>query len=311
MLARTASYLYWIGRYMERAEFTARLVEATVRLDALSARPAGEGAWNSALFVAGANEGFAATGDPINPTNVSNYLTLDQNNSSSIRNCLSGARMNARAVRTALTREGWEGINRAWLGVRDRSATGGAQATVNLVEDLKAEIRGFEGALHRMLHHESYWFLRLGAAIERADNTARLIDVKYHLILPEGEKVGGLVDRDQWGTILQTVSANTAFRWLYRESLSPNRVVEMLTLRRELPRSLAYAVDEVVELLDDLGKRTNFQGEADRMARLRQKRLERTRVGDIIRGGLHEFLQAFITENRLLNQAITRQFRFD
>ena len=311
MLARTASYLYWIGRYMERAEFTARLVEATVRLDALSARPAGTGAWESALLVAGANQNFETIGDPINPTNVSNYLTLDERNSSGIRNCLYNARMNARAVRTALTREGWESINRAWLGIRDRSATGGAQATINLVDALKAEVRGFEGALHRMLRHESYWFLRLGASIERADNTARLIDVKYHLILPEGEEVGGIVDRDQWGTILQTVSANTAFRWLYNEGLSPSRVVEMLTLRRELPRSLAFSVDEVVRLLNSLGRRTNFQGEADRMARLRQQRLEKTKVDDIIRGGLHEYLQAFITENRLLNQAITKQFRFD
>jgi len=310
MLARTASYLYWIGRYMERAELTARLVEATVRLDALSARPAGKGAWESALAVASAAEGFAARGEPVNPTSVATWLTLSQENSSSIRNCLYAARMNARAVRTALTREGWESINRAWLAIRDRAGMGGAIATIHLSDTLKAEIRGFEGALHRMLRHGGYWFLRLGGAIERADNTARLIDVKYHLILPEGEQVGGLVDRDQWGTILQTVSANTAFRWLYREGLAPVRVVEMLILRRELPRSLAASVDETVLLLDALGKETGRQGEADRMARLRQKSIERTRVDQIIASGLHEFLQAFITENRMLNQAITAQFRF-
>jgi len=264
-----------------------------------------------ALLVAAVNKGFEATGNSVTPTNVANYLTLSDENTSSIRSCLHMARMNARAVRTALTREGWESINRAWLSISDRTAVGGFQAMLNLVEALKAEIRGFEGALHRMLRQESYWFLRLGASIERADNTARLIDVKYHIILPEGERVGGLIDRDQWGTILQTVSANTAFRWLYRDGLSPDRVVEMLTLRRELPRSLAAAVDEVVALLDALIKRTGFQGEADRMARLRQKRLVKTKAADIIRGGLHEYLQAFISENRLLNQAITRQFRFD
>ncbi|NNC72057.1 MAG: alpha-E domain-containing protein [Sphingomonadaceae bacterium] len=311
MLARTASWLYWIGRYMERAEFTGRLVEATVRLDALSARPAGTGAWESALSVAAAGEDFAATGQSITPSSVANYLTLAEENANSIRSCLYNARMNGRAVRTALTREAWESINRAWLGLRDRSATGGSQATINLVEELKAEIRGFEGAMHRMLRQESHWFLRLGAAIERADNTARLIDVKYHLILPEGEEVGGLVDRDQWGTILQTVSANTAFRWLYSEGLSPGRVVEMLTLRPELPRSLAACVSEVVTILDALGRQTGRQGEADRMARLRQKRTAETKVDQIIRGGLHEYLKAFITENRLLSGAISSQFRFD
>lgn len=311
MLARTASWLYWIGRYMERAEFTGRLVEATVRLDALSARPAGAGAWESALAVAAASQDFAATERSITPSNVADYLTLDETNPNSIRNCLYNARMNARAVRTALTREAWESINRAWLGLRDRSATGGAQATVNLVDALKAEIRGFEGAMHRMLRQESYWFLRLGAAIERADNTARLIDVKYHLILPEGEEVGGRIDRDQWSTILETVSANTAFRWLYSEGLSPGRVVEMLTLRRELPRSLAACVGEVVNVLNSLSERTGRQGEADRMARLRQKRMAKTKVDEIIRGGLHEFLQNFITENRLLSGAVSKQFRFD
>lgn len=311
MLARTASWLYWIGRYMERAEFTGRLVDATVRLDALSARPAGSGAWESALAVASATEDFTAIEESITPTNVANYLTLSEDNANSIRSCLYNARMNARAVRTALTREAWESINRAWLGLRDRSATGGAQATVNLVDTLKAEIRGFEGAMHRMLRQESYWFLRLGAEIERADNTARLIDVKYHLILPEGEEVGGMIDRDQWGTILQTVSANTAFRWLYSEGLSPARVVEMLILRRELPRSLAACVTEVVGALDALSKRTGKHGEADRMARLRQKRMGQTGVNEIIASGLHEYLQAFITENRLLSGAISNQFRFN
>ena len=311
MLARTASYLYWIGRYMERAEFTARLIEATVRLDALSARPAGEGAWASALSVAAASYDFEQTGESITPSNVANYLTFSKDNPNSIHNCLYNARMNARAVRTALTREGWEAINRAWLGIEGRSAVGSAQATINLLEALIAENRGFEGALHRMLRQESFYFLMLGENIERADNTARLIDVKYHIILPEGEEVGGLVDRDQWGTILQTVSANTAFRWLYRDGLSPRRVVEMLILRRELPRSIAATVEEVVELLSELGRLTGFQGEADRMARLRQRQIDATNIGEIIGNGLHEYLQAFIEENRLLSQAITKQFRFD
>ena len=311
MLARTASYLYWIGRYMERAEFTARLIEATVRLDALSARPVGEGAWSSALSVAAASEDFTQTGDSITPSNVANYLTFSHDNPNSIRNCLYNARMNARAVRTALTREGWEAINRAWLGIDGRSAVGSAQATINLLEALIAENRGFEGALHRMLRQESYYFLMLGESIERTDNTARLIDVKYHIILPEGEEVGGLVDRDQWGTILQTVSANTAFRWLYRDGLSPRNVVEMLVLRRELPRSIAATVDETASLLGALGRLTGFQGEADRMARARQQRIGAIGIREIIGGGLHEYLQNFIAENRLLSQAITQQFRFD
>jgi uncharacterized alpha-E superfamily protein len=310
MLSRTAAALYWIGRYVERAEFTARLIEATMRLDALSARPAGKAAWESALSVAAVEDGFAATGDTINPQNVSRYLSLSRDNPSSIRSCLDAARSNARAVRTALTRDAWEAINRAWLGLQGRSSTGGMQATLNLVEAIRAEARGFEGALHRMLRSEAYHFISLGAAIERADNSARLIDVKYHLLLPEGESVGGRIDRDQWTTILHTVSAVTAYRWLYSEGLKPWLVAELLILRPELPRSLAASNDEVVEHLSALGKRTGLQGEADRIARHRQTTLTRTKIGAIIADGLHEYLSAFIIENSRLDRVVAAQFRF-
>jgi uncharacterized alpha-E superfamily protein len=310
MLSRTASSLYWMGRYVERAEFTARLIEATVRLDALSARPAGRAAWDSALLVAAADQDFTATGEAKTPLNVSRYLTLAQGNPSSIRSCLDAARSNARAVRTALSRDAWEAINRAWLGLRGRFSTGGAQATLALVEAIRAEARGFEGALHRMLRNEAYSFISLGAAIERADNTARLIDVKYHLLLPAGEKVGGLVDRDQWTTILHTVSANTAYRWLYRDGLKPWLVADLLILRPELPRSLTASVGEVVTHLGFIGKRTGLQGEADRLARQRQVGLERTSIDSIFGRGLHEYLSAFIVENARLHRAIGNQFRF-
>jgi uncharacterized alpha-E superfamily protein len=310
MLSRTASSLYWIGRYVERAEFTARLIEATVRLDVLSPRPAGQGAWESALKVAEAEQGFAATGESMTPLNVSRYLTLSTDNPSSIRSCLDYARSNAKSVRTALSRDAWEAINRAWLGLRGRSTTGGSQATLALVESIRAEARGFEGALHRMLRNESYSFIGLGAAVERADNTARLIDVKYHLLLPEGEKVGGLVDRDQWTTILHTVSAVTAFRWLYRDGLKPWLVAELLILRPELPRSLAASIEEVVTHLNFIGKRTGLQGEADRIARVRQALISRSNIDTIFSNGLHEYLAAFIVENSRLDRAIGNQFRF-
>ncbi|WP_157215660.1 alpha-E domain-containing protein [Flavisphingomonas formosensis] len=310
MLSRTAASLYWLGRYVERAEFTARLIEATLRLDSLSPRPAGAGAWASALSVAGGEEGFAATGDALTAPNVARYLTLSRENPSSIRSCLDMARMNAKSVRTALSREAWEAINRAWLGLRDRSTTGGSQSTLSLAEAIKAEARGFEGALHRMLRNESNWFIRLGMAIERGDNTARLTDVKYHLLLPEGEKIGGPIDRDQWTTILHTVSAVTAYRWLYREGLKPWLVAELLIKRSELPRSMAASADETVNLLNLLGKRTGLQGEADRLARRRQSAISAVTTDRIFAQGLHEYLTEFVSENVRLDQAIAKQFRF-
>src|SRR5205085_8573688 len=181
---------------------------------------------------------------------------------------------------------------------------------LSLVEAVKAETRAFEGSIHRMMRNEATWLIQLGAAIERADNTARLLDVKYHLLLPAGEQVGGVVDRDQWTTILQTVSAVTAFRWLYRDGLTPANVIDLLVTRTELPRSLAACVEEVVQLLNQLAKHTGKQGEADRMARARMAAIQKTRIADVIAGGLHEYLGAFIRENALLDSAVARQFRF-
>jgi uncharacterized alpha-E superfamily protein len=310
MLSRTASSLYWMGRYMERAEFTAQLVEATLRLDTLSPRPAGADAWASALNVASADLGFQATGDTLSALTVSRYLTLARENPSSIRSCIDAARTNARAVRTALTREAWLAINRAWMGLRDRSSPGGAQATLSLVEEVKAEARGFEGALHRMLRNESNFFIALGTAVERSDNTARLLDVKYHLLLPEGERVGGAVDRDQWTAILQTVSAVTAYRWLYREGLKPWLVAELLVLRAELPRSLVASNEQIVALLNRISQRTGRQGEADRLARLGLSRLRHANADGVFQTGLHEFLQDHISRNAELDRAIAQQFRF-
>jgi len=310
MLSRTASSLYWLGRYVERADFIARLVEATVRLDVLSPTPAGEIAWASALAVIDAQEAFEASGATIGQQSVARFLTLDTSHPGSIMQCLDKARTNARAVRTALTRDAWTGINRAWLLFDSRSSPGGATATLNLAEAVKAETRGFEGAIHRMLRNQTTWFIRLGQAIERADNTARLLDVKYHILLPEGETVGGVVDRDQWTTILQTVSAVTAYRWLYSDGLAPANVIDLLIARPELPRSLAASVEESVELLSLLAKRTGHHGEADRMARGRHARMMKTRSADVILGGLHQYLETFIAENADLHFAIGRQFKF-
>lgn len=311
MLSRTASSLYWLGRYLERADFIARLVEATVRLDALSSRPAGEAAWSSALAVTDTEAAFAETGEAMTQGCVVNFLALDTSHPGSIIRCLDMARSNAKAVRTALTREAWTAINRAWLVFDHRESPGSTTATLALVDAVTNETRGFDGAIHRMLRNQSTWFIRLGQAVERADNGARLLDVKYHLLLPEGEQVGGIVDRDQWTTILQTVSAVTAYRWLYSEGLNPAHVIDLLIARSELPRSLAASVEETVDILGLLARRTGQHGEADRMARARAARLARTRSGDVIASGLHQFLGAFIEENDQLHAAIGRQFRFN
>jgi uncharacterized alpha-E superfamily protein len=310
MLSRTASCLYWLGRYVERAEFTARLVEATLRLDALSSRTAGHAAWRSSLEVLGADETYADLGTPLTSENVTQFLTLSLDHSGSVAQCLNFARDNARAVRTSLSREAWSSINRAWLLFHGKQSPGDTQQTLTLVERAEVETRGFEGAVTRMLRNPSSLFMRLGAAVERADNSARLLDVKYHLLLPEGEVVGGVMDRDQWQTILHTVSAVNAYRWLYSEGLKPERVIEMLILRRELPRSLAACTEEMVQILAQLGKYTGLQGEADRITRRRLAAFGDDTAERIILAGLHEYLEDFVESNMSVNNAIAAQFKF-
>jgi len=312
MLSRTASHLYWIGRYMERAEFACRLVEATIRLSALGDHAESEQAWCSALAVVGADAAFApgAGNEPLTAFNARRYLMLSEDNGGSVRACLAAARDNARAARTALTVEVWQAINRAWLIIRDRSSPGGAQATLNLLEDLKAEIRGFEGALSRMLRSEGSWFMQLGSVIERGDNTARLVDVKYYLLLPPGQPVGGALDRDQWTTILNIVSARTAYRHIYRGPLQPWLVADFLIFRGEMPRSLAASAEETVDLLSAFAGRSGRQGKADRLARQRLQRIRDLDISTVFQSGLHEWLRAYIRDNAAVDQAIAQQFRF-
>lgn len=312
MLSRTASNLYWIGRYMERAEFTTRLIEATLRLSSLSyGADAASAAWESALAVVGRGP---PPGDTVAPGatafNVCRTLALDMDNPNSVRASLSRARDNARSARNALTAEVWQAINRAWLDVGDRTSPGGIQSTLALVDTLKANSRGFEGALVRMLRYEGFWFMRLGSAVERGDNSARLLDVKYYLLLPKGQEVGGALDRDQWTAILQTVSARNAYRLFYQDTLKPWLVADLLLFRPELPRSIIGASAEVVDLLAEIGGRTGRQGEADRLARLRHTRLTDTNIDQVFRSGLHEFLRDYIAENAQIDTAISHQFRF-
>jgi len=313
MLSRTALNLYWIGRYMERAEFTARLLEATIRLSALTRATnaaADASVWRSALAVVGETGAFDATQQVVTPATVNRYLSLADSNPNSIRSCVRVARDNARAVRNAITKEAWEAINRAWLDIAQRASPRPSPATMGFLESLAADTRGFEGALARMLRSEAYWFIRLGSVIERGDNTARLLDVKYYLLLPHGQEVGGPLDRDQWTTILQTVSARNAYRLLYRDMLKPWLIADLLILRREMPRSLAACASETVGLLNDLASNSGRQGEADRLARRRLTQFDTSGIDQIFQDGLHEFLRRFIAENVALDQAIAQQFRF-
>ncbi|MFA4949700.1 alpha-E domain-containing protein [Brevundimonas sp.] len=308
MLSRTADSLYWTGRYIERADFLARILEATLRLAAIPTRGDGdaETVWASALASAGAPK---ALGRSPTEKSVREYLAFSTLNSSSITSCITRARTNARSVRTALTVELWEAINGAWNGLADQGQPTRRDDFVHFLEWVKTVTLSVEGATSRtMLRGDAYYFLRLGAAIERADNTARLLDVKYHLLLPEGERVGGQLDYFQWTTLLREVSALTAYRWVYRDSVKPWLVADLLVLNRQMPRSLASCQASIVRYLERLSSDYGRRGPAQRLAQERMRAFDGANIDAIFQSGLHEYIQSFLYENGRLGQAITDQY---
>jgi uncharacterized alpha-E superfamily protein len=315
MLSRTADNLYWLARYIERADFVARALEASRRLAAMPKAYGGaESEWLSTLLSAGAADAFAASGRPVDEANVIDFLAFARDNPGSIHNCIEMARTNARAVRTALTVEMWEAINGAYLELKafeTRRANRSGDDLTHFLEFVKQTSLMYDGGAYRtMLRNDAYWFSRVGLFIERADNTARLLDVKYHVLLPEKELIGGSLDYFQWSTILRAVSAHTAYHWVYRTSMKPWLVADLLILRPEMPRSLISCYESVVRHLDHLARAHGRQGAAQRHARSVYGKLQNSTMETVFQDGLHEFVNNFITDNNQLGTLISEQYLF-
>jgi uncharacterized alpha-E superfamily protein len=180
---------------------------------------------------------------------------------------------------------------------------------VRFVEWTKGVSLACDGSAYRtMLRNDAFWFTRLGVGIERADNTARILDVKYHVLLPATESVGGSLDYFQWTAILREVSALTAYHWVYRQSVEPRLVADLLILNRQMPRSLANCYEILVRHLDLVGDAYGRRGESQRLASHMRARLSATTIDDVFAQGLHEFILGFIVENNRLGSAIAEQY---
>ncbi|MEA2992541.1 MAG: hypothetical protein QOD40_1461 [Alphaproteobacteria bacterium] len=311
MLSRTADNLYWLARYVERAEYLSRVLEAAQRLSAVPIAAAGTtNEWESAVATAGCADAFFKAYSEANSENVIDFLAFSAANPFSIRNCFDIARNNARAVRTALTVEMWESINGTWLELQKfgKGSTSQEESRRFLRWVQESSLR-FDGSAYRtMLRNDSYWFSRLGVYMERADNTARILDVKYHLLLPAKEQVGGPLDYFQWAGILRSVSALTAYHWVYRESLKPWLIADLLMLNDQMPRSLASCYENLVRNLDQIAQAYGKQGPAQRQARSLRTRLQNSRIEEVFQRGLHEFISDFIDANNRLGAAIAEQY---
>jgi uncharacterized alpha-E superfamily protein len=318
MLARTADNLFWLARSMERADFTARTIEATLRLEILpKSGPEDMAEWEGALSSVGALDAFLESHDKLDEPGAVEFLTFDRSNPSSICNCLENARATGRAVRTALTAETWTAINDAWLelkrfesrrrGVKDLDR----ESLARFLDYVKKASLDFDGSCYRtMLRNDAYWFNRLGIFLERADNTARLLDVKYHLLLPSDEEVGGSLDYFQWVAILRAVSATTSYHWVYRDRVKPWLIADLLILKAAMPRSLISCYESIDRALDSLAREDGRSGASQRQARAMLSRLERATMSEIFQNGLHEFITAFLDDNGRLSTTISEQYLF-
>lgn len=311
MLSRTADNLFWFARYVERADNTARLIDAASRLAAMPISYAGSSnEWESAVAATGNLGVFEEAYPEASADNVIDFLAFSPANGSSIMQCMERARHNARAVRTALTMAMWDVINGSWLELRPftgrRLERGALNDFLNRVKEASLRLDG--NAYRTMLRNDAYWFFRLGTLLERADATARILDVKYHVLLPREANVGGGLDYFQWSSILRTVSALTAYQWVYRESLKPWLVADLLVLNVQMPRSLAACYASICDVLDDLSSAYGRQGPAQRLARSIRSKLQNSDIGGIFQGGLHEFLTGFIEDNGRLGRAVTEQY---
>ncbi|WP_134500448.1 alpha-E domain-containing protein [Microvirga pakistanensis] len=312
MLSRDADSLYWLSRYVERAENTARILDVAYRMASMPISYNGieSNEWESALATACSIDQFQAHRGEVTPERVIEFLAFSEENPSSIQSCFDTARQNARSVRSALTSEMWEAINSAWLDLRRYRAkkinVEELPRFLNLVKE--ASLRYDGSAMRTMLRNDAYWFSRLGVYLERADNTARVLDVKYHVLLPRDAEVGGGIDYYQWAAILRSVSALVSYQWVYHQNLRPWLVADLLILREEMPRSLAACYGALSRHLDDIAHRYGISGSAQRQARSIHSRLANQNIEDIFQHGLHEFLQEFLAENNRLGFAITQQY---
>ena len=309
MLGKTAGGLFWMFRYLERSENTARLIETGFRI-ALT-RPDGD-EWASVLQTAAAWDAYHAEHETVEQDAVIDFLLRGKTNPSSVLNCIASARQNARLVRTALSREVWEAVNETFLVVSKRLSRPVAERHL---PEVLAEIRQYSayvvGALHgSMLRNDCFDFARLGTFLERADNTARILDVKYYVLLPSVGQVGSSLDNVQWETILRSVSGKRAYAWLHQGKVTPMGIADFLIFDPRMPRGLRYSVSKIRSNLAMLENsymdRHPCHDTSERLDRM----LQSGKIEEVFEDGLHEFLTGFLNDIGRLGQEIETDYRF-
>jgi len=311
MLGTTAGRIYWMFRNLERSENTARLIEAGLHI-ALTRSSDASNEWASVVATAGSTTGYQERHDNYRSEQVIDFLLRDDQNPTSVRSLYNSARQNARGVRTALTREVWEATNESWMTILDLLdqpiSTTELPATLRIIRRESAYV---SGAVHStMTRNEVHDFARLGTFVERADNTARILDVKYYLLLPSLGHVGSRLDTVQWDTILRAVSARRAYRWTARGEINPTGIAAFLLFDTQMPRSLSFCFRKISERLVYLHTDPNVPCASLDMADRLTRRFAETSIESVLDSGLHGFLTTCISDNAAVSNQIEEDFRF-
>lgn len=309
ILGKTAGGLFWMFRYLERSENTARLIEAGFHI-ALT-RPDGD-EWRSVLQTAAASAAYDAQHEDIEQAKVINFLLRDAANPSSVLNSIAQARQNARLVRTAITREVWEAVNDTYMILKQRLARPVAERDLpDVLATIRQQSALVRGALHgSMLRNDVFDFARLGTFLERADNTARILDVKYYVLLPSVTQVGSSLDNVQWETILRSVAGERAYAWLNQGKAGPMGIADFLIFDPRMPRSLRFAVSKIRSNLGMLEAEYTDRHACHDTVEKMHGQLRSGAVQEVFDEGLHEFLTCFLADTTRLGQEIEAGYRF-
>lgn len=306
MLSRTADHLYWMARYIERAECLARLLDVTWQMSLVpQSHEVADQNWRAIISLNSLEDSFYEHFDEANAHNVLHFMLTDRSNPASVFNCLHMCRENGRAVRDTITADMWETFNTTWLELQSQRFDSVLTDPGEFFEWVKLRASLVRGAtLGTMLQDEAYNFIRLGTVLERADNTARILDVKYHGMQP-GQREG-TTDFYQWGALLRSVSAFEVYRKTYRSVISPSKIAELLILHPSMPRSLNFCMRAVVKSLELVAN--DQSGETQRRAGRLYSEMRYGRIDDILSRGLHVFLTDFMDRIEDLGDRIHQDF---
>lgn len=311
MLGKTAGGLFWMFRYLERSENTARLIEAGFRI-ALTRADGDDDEWASVLQTAAVSNLYYQKHDQIEAAKAIDFLLRDASNPSSVMTAIAGARQNARLVRTAITREVWEAVNDTYMILKQTLARPVSQRdlpeVLALVRQQSALVRG---AMHgTMLRNDIFDFCRLGTFLERADNTARILDVKYYVLLPSISQIGSSLDNVQWETILRSVAGMRAYRWITQGETSPMGIADFLIFDTRMPRSLAFSTGKIATNLAYLERAYGLRHPSHDLVDVISARLTHNTIERVFDDGLHEFITDFLTDIAQLGHQIETDYRF-